>query len=188
MRQPSLALAGVILLSALGTRAQAQEEERFDAWAVNLSNLATGANSRVEIVIERWSSDAERDRLITAFKKSQDELLKQLQKIKPRAGYFRFPAQVGWDIMFAREVEGEDGGRQILLATDRRIEYWEARDRPRSFDYPFTLIELRLDKNGEGEGQASVATKITYNEKKNVLELENFASEPVRLQKVQKVN
>ena len=187
MKKSSLVLAGVALLSLAGSRARAQEPERFQAWAVNLSNVATGANSQVDIVIERWSSDAERDRLVEAFQKGQDALLRELQKIKPRAGYFKLPDQVGWDIMFARQVPGEDGGQEILLVTDRRIDFWEARERPRSIDYPFTLIELHVDKNGQGEGQASVATKITYNKKKNVLELENFTSEPVRLQKVEKV-
>jgi hypothetical protein len=41
-----------------------------------------------------------------------------------------------------------------------------------------------LDKNGEGAGKASVATKISFERKKNVMELENYSSEPVRLQQV----
>jgi hypothetical protein len=51
-------------------------------------------------------------------------------------------------------------------------------------DYPFTLIDIRVRPGGEGEGKMSVATKISYNEKKHAVELENYASEPVRLQTV----
>ena len=74
--------------------------------------------------------------------------------------------------------------RQLVFETDRRVEFWEARNQPRTIDYPFTLIDLRLKADGTGEGKASVATKITYNKKKNAVELENYASEPVRLNNV----
>ena len=60
-------------------------------------------------------------------------------------------------------MPGEDGGRRIVLVTDRPISFWEAANQPRSIDYPFTLIELRLNRDGEGEGKMSIATKITGN-------------------------
>jgi hypothetical protein len=71
-----------------------------------------------------------------------------------------------------------------MLATDRYITFQEARNQPRTIDYPFTLVEIRLDRNGEGVGKASVFTKIRYDKKKNIMELENYSSEPVRLQQV----
>jgi hypothetical protein len=61
----------------------------------------------------------------------------------------------------------------------------EARNQPRSIDYHFTLIEIRVDKDVKGEGKMSVATKINFDKKKNVIELENYASEPVRLQNIE---
>jgi hypothetical protein len=172
---------------ALATPASAQEE-RFEAWAVNLSNIATGTTMQIDILIKRWSTDAERDRLVKTFEeKNQDALLSELQKIKPPVGYIRTPESVGWDLRFARQVPLPEGGRQIVIVTDRRMSFREASQRPRSYDYPFTLIELRLDKEGIGEGRASIATKITYDKKDKVLELENYASEPVRLQNVQQI-
>lgn len=179
---------GPLLLAtaALGASASAQEPERFTAWAVNLSNVGTGATSQVDIVIERWSGEAESERLVAAFKKSQDDLLRALQKVRPRVGYILVPGSVARDLQYAREIPGEDGGRTILLAADRRIGFREAVNRPRSFDYPFTLVELRLDNNGEGEGWASVATKITWDAKGRTLELENYANQPVDLKNVKK--
>ena len=44
---------------------------------------------------------------------------------------------------------------------------------------PFLLIEMRLNKNGEGEGKLSLATKLTLND--NVLVIENYANQPVML-------
>jgi hypothetical protein len=51
-------------------------------------------------------------------------------------------------------------------------------------DYPFTLIEIHLDKDGKGQGKMAYATKITFDKKKNSVELENYSSEPVRLNEV----
>ena len=70
------------------------------------------------------------------------------------------------------------------MALDRYLTFWEARERPRTIDYPFTLIEMRVDKDGDGEGKLSIATKINFDKKENVIELETYASEPVRLQNV----
>ena len=46
------------------------------------------------------------------------------------------------------------------------------------------LFEIRLGANLEGEGKAAMATKISFDRKKNNMELENYGSEPVRLQTV----
>ena len=77
-----------------------------------------------------------------------------------------------------------EGGRRIVIATDRYIGFNEARNQPRTIDYPFTLFEIRVDKAGEGQGKMAVATKISFDKKKNAIELENYSSEPVRLNNV----
>jgi hypothetical protein len=48
------------------------------------------------------------------------------------------------------------------------------------------LIQLKVDKDGSGEGKASVYTKITET-KDGTIELENFANQPVALNQVKKV-
>jgi hypothetical protein len=46
------------------------------------------------------------------------------------------------------------------------------------------VIEMRVNKDGEGEGKLSIATKLNFDKRENVIELETYASEPVRLQNV----
>jgi hypothetical protein len=94
------------------------------------------------------------------------------------------PGRLSWDLQHAREAPGAEGERGILIATDRKMGFTEVSRRARTLDYPFTLIELHLDKDGNGEGRASVMTKVTWNKKQNVLELENCSSEPLRLKEV----
>jgi hypothetical protein len=41
---------------------------------------------------------------------------------------------------------------------------------------------MRFDKSGKGEGRMAYATQISFDKKKQAIELENYSSEPVRLQ------
>jgi hypothetical protein len=160
---------------------------RFTALAANLSNVGrTGAGS-IEISIERWSTEAERNELMTQFvENGSDGLLRALRKM-PRVGYIRTPNSLGYDLHLAYTPSSNEGGRRIVLATDRPISFWEAANRPRTIDYPFTVIELRLDRNDHGEGKLSLFTKVTYDEALKMVVLENYANEPVRLLSVKRV-
>ena len=80
----------------------------------------------------------------------------------------------------------DEGGEHIVMATDRHISFWEAVNRPRTIDYPFTLIEMRLGRDGMGEGRMSLFTKIVYEKNKNQIVLENFASQPVLLTQIRR--
>jgi hypothetical protein len=179
----------IVTLAALALFASSPPQDppaplHLTAWAVNMSNIGIGSNAVVDITIERWSTDDERQTLIATFlEKGPEKLLGALQKLK-RVGYIRLPNSLGYDLHFARQVALDEGGSKIVIATDRRIGFQEARAQPRSIDYPFTLIEIRLTPEGSGEGKMSLATKISFNRKQNVVELENYASEPVRLQNV----
>ena len=173
-----------LLASVPGLTAVAPE--RFVASAVNIATPGPAAAGFVDIVVERWSSDGERDRLIAALKAGgQEKLLSDLQSL-PRVGYFRTPNSVGYDLKFARKEKLDEGGEQIVIATDRYISFWEARNRPRTVEYPFTLIEIRLGPDGVGEGRMSIATKVSYYESTNRIALENYASQPVMLTKVRR--
>jgi hypothetical protein len=158
--------------------------ERFTAFAVNMSNVGRGGATPVDLVIERWTTDAERDNLMTVFKEKGPEKLLSVLRDMPRVGTISTPGSLSYDLHYARQLPGDEGGRRIILATDRPIGFWEAADRPRSIEYPFMLIELHVDKDGRGEGKLSVATKLTLND--NVLIIEDYADRPVMLNEVRK--
>jgi hypothetical protein len=179
------AVLAATLLGITGVYAKAWIE-RFSAFAVDLGSPGRGSAGQVEFVVERYSTDAERDRLLAVLKeKGPDKLLDVLQSL-PRVGYFRTPNSIGYDIKFARKRPGEDGGEVITLATDRFISFWEAANRPRTIDYPFTVVEIHIGKDGKGEGKMSVATKVTWDKNNNALVLENYKSQPVMLNEVKR--
>ena len=133
------------------------------------------------MVVTRWSTDDEQDMLMaTLFDRGPEALLDELRETR-RVGYIRPPNCLGYDLRFAKEIPEKDGGRRVVLVTDRPIDFWEAANQPRSIDYPFTVIELRLTRDGEGEGRMSIATKITGNRVFDLIELEDYATQPVQL-------
>jgi hypothetical protein len=181
----SLAVAVGLALPMAASTAAAKDEAvlRLRAWAVNLNN-AVRTNS-IDIVIERWSTPEEIEKLRgILIEKGGSDLLPALQKVKPRCGYARTSNSLGWDIGFARETTLDDGARKIVVATDRPIAMWEARNNPRSRDYEFSLAEIHLPASGKGEGKAITAAKLSYNKQSQTLEIENYQREPVRLNEI----
>ena len=157
--------------------------ERFTAMAVNMERGGAGT---IELAVTRWSTEAERTKLVkTLVEKGPEKLLDVLQDM-PRVGYIRANGGLGYDLHYAHRVKGEDGGERVVLATDRRIGFWEASRQPRSIDYPFTVIELRLNNDGEGVGKMSLATKITADRDGTTITLENYDTQPVLLQSVKR--
>lgn len=188
--------ATVLLALVLGTtHAPAQRGEddssgREEYTAVALS--AGGPRSKpvagqLDIAIERWSTQAERQRLMSTLGKGQTAMLEALRDLPP-VGRIRTPGELGWDLHYAHQVRGDDGGRRIFLATDRPISMWEAVNRPRTVDYPFTFIEMRVNNHGEGEGKLSLATKVIASEDGRFAHLENWDTQPIALSEVRKKN
>jgi hypothetical protein len=180
-------LAGFVV--AGGTYAAAQKasnspRERFTAIAVNISNVGRTGATPLDIVIDRWTTDAERDQLMAVFtEQGPEKLLSALQKTRP-VGSISTPGSLAYDLHYARELPDPEGGRRIVLATDRPMGFVEAANRPRTVDYPFTLIELHLNKQGQGQGKLNIAAKLTLND--NVLVIEDYANQPVMLNEVKK--
>jgi hypothetical protein len=186
MHVPRAALVLAFALAIAGASPASAEDAllRLRAWAVNLNNGAR--TNTVDIVIERWSTPEEIEKLRGVMIEDRTKLLDAVQKIKPRCGYFRTSNTLGWDVQFAHETTMDDGTRKIVLGTDRPVSFFEARNNPRSRDYEFTLAEIRLPKDGKGKGQGKAipAAKLTWDKEKNTLEIENYQREPVRLNEI----
>jgi hypothetical protein len=163
---------------------------RLTALAVGLASVAPGTTAKLEIDITRWSSTSERDRLAAALtEQGPDALLSALREM-PFHGHMSIPrwfgpdphqARLGWDLRYATHTALDKGEQRIAIATDRFVGFWETRDSAKTVEYPFTLIDIRLDKHQRGTGKMSVAAKIDIDRATRELRLENYASEPVRL-------
>jgi len=185
-----LGLALLLWPAVKGTRAATQGADtlplKLTAFAANLSNIEIGGGraQTIQIQINRWSTDGERDKLLNVLKeKGEKQLLSTLRSL-PKVGFFKTPDTIAYDLRFARVRPGEDGGQRIFLATDRYVNFWEVTNQARTLDYPFTLIEIHMNQDGQGEGKLSVATRVTM--EADTLVLENYADQPVMLKQVRR--
>jgi hypothetical protein len=185
----STLLFATALVAALApprpTHAKTEPVLQLRAFAVNMSGGRRASAGTLDITIERWSTDEERSRLLAVLvEKGPDDLVDALRDVKPRAGFVRTSRSLGWDIGYAREMPFGDGGRRIVFATDRPMSFLEVRNRPRSADYEFLVAEIRLLKDGKGEGTLAAAARIEYDKNENTIQVENYDTQPVRLTQV----
>ena len=183
-----LVVAAIAAAAAVVIPVSAQTaKESFTGFAINMN--AGPKTGTIDFTIERWSTPEERNQLLSIITEKKDPtqpLLKALQKM-PKVGRIRTPTTLGWDLHYAQQFKDEDGGgRRIVLATDRPIAFVEARNNTRTMDYPFTLIEIRLNAEDKGEGKILAGTKIFVDKNKNIV-LENYAQQPVRFNEIHKV-
>jgi hypothetical protein len=181
MKQIVAILFASVLVVSLTRSASTQtmgQPETFTAGAIDINH---GQAGQIEINVDRWSTAADRERLVGALvSKGPDQLLSMFQDMKP-VGRIHTPDSIGYDLRYAQQRPGPDGGRDIVIVTDRPISFWEASNRPRSIDYPFTLIQIHLNPSGVGEGKLAVATRITADPDTKMIEIEDFAHQPVQL-------
>jgi hypothetical protein len=176
-------LAGVSFAAA---QAQTQgDREEFTAFAVNMGARTggSGATAQLIITINRWNTTAERDDLFATLKqKGQEALLDRLRRVKS-VGTLRTPNSIGYDLRLAMDEPGKDGGRRVLVVTDRPVGFNEATARPLSIEYPFTVIDMQIPKEGFGQGTMSIAAKIIP-AGRTVL-VENYDTQPVQLNRIE---
>ena len=163
----------LLLLAGIGTVLEAQERMTIQATGMGTSTQM-GKIVNVNIHIEQYSTEEDRNALINAFKKSgQDGMVKVLEDMKAK-GRIRFASGgVGNDIKYVMELPSEKG-RRLRLVTDRTLAFAELYQGTRSRDYTVGAIEVELTPDGKGTGTVLPACKLTVNKKKQQVEIETY--------------
>jgi hypothetical protein len=175
-----------VLVSTSGVAQQVPSgvKESYTAIASNISEIAAAGITPFDIEIKRFTDTAENEKLMAAFDRGgQQGLIDALQNV-PSVGYLRAPGQLSYDFHYARVLSEKDGVRRILMLTDRPMSFGEAVNRGRSTDYPFTMMDLRIDGSGRGEGKLFLATKIIKSG--DLFILENFVAQPIVISEVKR--
>jgi hypothetical protein len=177
---PVFAIALVAFLATPSAQTLGQREH-FSASAIDINNGQTG---RVEISITRWSTPAEREALLTTLvKEGSQEHLEKLRDMRS-VGRISSPGSIGYDLKYAEQQKRPDGGRVIVMATDRPMSFWEMIKQPRSADYPLTWVQLNLGPDNTGDGRLAVAARFFADRPNRPIEVEHFEIQPIRLQNV----
>jgi hypothetical protein len=171
----------VVDLTRANTPPQSPGGEKFTAIATNL--YGRPLSTRVEIDVKRWTPVAERDHLLDVLKHEGEQALYGALQDQPVVGTIQTPDSLAYPLRFAEKAPWGDGGQRVIIATARPISFWEASQQTRSMRYPFTIIEMRVNGNGRGQGKMSVATRVIAAGR--LLVLENYDSQPTLLNDVQ---
>lgn len=180
-------IVATVLLGGTGqTDAQTQgTPEEFTAIAMAANELGSGAGV-VQIRINRWSTAAEREALAKTLREKGPEALLEALRNTRSVGTIRTPDSLAYNLRYAHQEPGKDGGRRIVIGTDRPISFWEYRSGARSLEYPFTVIQMEIGSDGQGRGTLSYATRVIPAGRDTII-LENFATSPVMLTEVRSV-
>jgi hypothetical protein len=163
------------------------------------------------IALSRWSTDAEREPLLAALAAppptsapppsaaapagrgrgrgappppSPLAKLSSAIKAAPTLGYIWTDGVTGYSIKYAWRSPATEDKERIVLVTDRRLDSHAPLPAPASgpaADADFTVIEMRLDGRGAGEGKTSLAAGVAIDTAANTLALDGYAVAPASL-------
>lgn len=168
---------------ALGMVAVAQTNgvsERFTFMVANASKVGPAGADRLELVVNRWADEAERDRVLSILRDNGADKLGEAVCAASDAGYLHWPGYLDYIVRYAQRIPRPDGGEDVVLARDRPIWlWWESASATPAQCQSTTVIQLRLNKDGRGEGKVSLATKVNVNNEAKTFTLEDYAKQPV---------
>ena len=159
--------------------------EEFSANFTNIGNVGGTGATPITIRITRWTSDDENSTLMRVLAKEGNEAFtRELQRMK-RTGSIGVPQNLAYPLLYARQERNPEGGRKLMLITDRPMTFEERTSSSISRDYPLTWIEMKLNKEDRGEGTVVLAARLQL--LGEVLGIEDLSSQPARLTNVRRV-
>ncbi|NOT44558.1 MAG: hypothetical protein HOP14_08150 [Acidobacteria bacterium] len=185
----AVSITGIALTSAV-LSAQAQPDPSGSEALVSerivatTANLAAGSNVELRVELKRWSTEDERTDILSAAREGPEALQQALRDTDTLGLAFTGDSAVGYFIRYAFRQELPGGGHRVVLATEPRLGSRLARPWRATAagpDYPFSVIELRLDRNGRGTGTMSFAAQVVVDEPAGTVGLQGFDTAPVLL-------
>ena len=182
MRAPRLErlLGAIACLSlVLVAGASPASNERFTA----IVDQENAPPLRVTVGVNDWTSDADAQKLLAAFKSGGNTALRDAM-LKMNSGYVSVTGSLGWPMNVARTYKNGAGTR-VLVAAARPLGFGAVVSGSAITNYPFGVIVLNSDASGKWSGVLvqAAALKIGADGK---IELGSWGESPVDLFDVKK--
>jgi hypothetical protein len=179
--QASIGLALVLATAVMAGQARnVGAPEVFNANAQVKGKSGAGA-ATLQIHIDRYTPDADRTAVETALKQGgYANFLNALRKA-PEVGRVQVGEQQ-FPIRWSRQTNNKDGGRTIVVVTDKPIFYvggGSADAKPRT-GYDVGLIQMTVDGVGFGSGTMAGAARVRPGGEAGV-QVDDYADEPIKL-------
>jgi hypothetical protein len=177
-----IALAVAACLSAPTLAEKKPTVDEFEA--VFISMNAPGAmGSPVDIWVNEYTTDDVAQKLAaTLDQKGQQALLNEILDL--HVGQLRIGTSTSYPISVARQRVNADGSRIVVLVSNRPFVGFQPQGGTRIQDYPFGVVEIKLDAQGKGEGQIIGSAQLSFSEDKKNLNIASYAVQPGRLSDV----
>ena len=185
-RNGSLAL-GLLLAARIDGRAQAPA--KYETFTAKTVNMSVGAGQNVKIDIFRWSTEDERKVLVSVVTDNNEKALADAIQKAPSLGSIWTSESLGYSIRFAFRDTLASGMERVIVLTDGQLgswsgQIWKPLRASGTASYPFSLIELRVNRTGTGEGKMSMAGKVVADDNAKTLTLGDYDAAPVLLRPV----
>ena len=168
----SLLLAALIVSAAvIAISADDRKTETIDATAMGTSTQL-GKDVNVKVIIYEYSTDEDRQILIDAFKKGQNQgLVNALTKMKA-VGRIAITGTLGYDLSYIRLIPTPTG-RKIRFVTNRVLRFGEvyANSQTTAFNLTAGEIEINDSDKGKSAGVLYPAAQLVIN-KEGQLEIQ----------------
>ena len=181
----TLTMAAVLLASASATFPQESASEVYSAFAAQTNNVTR--TTRLQFTIDRWTTDVQRARLMAAVSQGGQKALLEELSAQDSAGTIRVMSATTtsgrsqYTLRFARQYETAGGGRQLVVALDRYIGFFDARRNPTTEENSISFAMITLDAKDEGEGQLMIGAELEFDQETKKLRVVRYYAEPLKL-------
>ncbi len=159
---PILLVLGLMVIGSIPGYSR-DKYETIDATAWGTSTQL-GRNIGITLIIYEWSTPADRELLVDAFQKGQNQgLVNTLEKMKA-VGRVAITGTLGYDVSYIRLIQTPTG-RKIRFVTNRPIRFGEAYWDTQSQYFNLTVGEIDLNDQDKSKsaGVLYPATQLTIN-------------------------
>jgi hypothetical protein len=147
-------LLGLFMIAGVHSFGQRGSTETIDATAFGTSTQM-GRNFGVKLIIYEFSAPEDRDVLVQAFAKGQNEgLVNALEKMKA-VGRITIPGTLGYDVSFIREIITPTG-RTIRFVTNRKIAFGESYWDTQTKSFGLTAGEIILNDSDKSKSAGTL--------------------------------
>jgi hypothetical protein len=142
-------LLGLFMIAGVGGFGERSNTETIDATAFG-TGTQMARNFGVKLVIYEFSDPEDREVLVQAFAKGQnDGLVNALEKMKT-VGRITIPGTLGYDVSYIREIITPTG-RTIRFVTNRKLAFGESYWNTQTKSFNLTAGEINLDDNDKSK-------------------------------------
>jgi len=177
--------------------------------ALSLRATIGGTSAGLTITLFRWSTEAERTPVMSALSApvpapapaaapgrgrggrggapaaplSPAARLSASIKAAPTLGYIWSDGVTGYSIKYAWHSSGAGAADRVVLITERRLAVRVAEPLAAGVEAEgdFTVIEMRLDATGKGEGKTSLTASVGVDPATKTVALDGYAAAPALL-------